>query len=288
MKMFLSMALVALTAAGTTQAAESCDSQCLRKIAATYIRALEENKPQQALLSDSARLVEDGKVVKAGEGFWKKRVKLRSQQLFTDPVKGGVALYGAAEVGGKLNPYYLRLKVAGGKVTESEIYSQDGEEGAGTDNSALLEPDLIYVAPVPPERRSSRADLQRIVRSYLDAISNHDPKGAPFSPRCDRYASGRKFTNNLEVVPVEKGGGSCGSSLLDIKAMPITDARFSVLDESLGIVAVEFIIASRDQTPAYAFNIAEVFKVVDGKIRSIEEFALRGPSPLSSGFEPDR
>jgi len=49
-------------------------------------------------------------------------------------------------------------------------------------------------------------------------------------------------------------------------------------------VVVHFIIPHGERKQPGGTNVAEVFKIVDGKVRSIEEFSFTGAFPPSSGF----
>lgn len=96
-----------------------------------------------------------------------------------------------------------------------------------------------------------------MVESYLDGISHHDGSRVPFNYRCDRYASGAKVTNSPDH-PADRG-----------------------------IVVAMYIIPHGERTPPGATNAGECFKIVDGQIRSIEEFSFGGGWPPDSGYESD-
>ena len=151
--------------------------------------------------------------------------------------------------------------------------------------SGLAEPDTLYDAVVPRERRSSRAQLIAVVNGYLEGISKHDGSIPKFSYRCDRYNAGFRWTNN-PANPPSKGGGTCATALDGLTGQAVVNVRFPVVDVTHGVAVVLFIIPHGERKVQGATNVAEVIKVVDGKIRSIEEFGGGGKYPPSSGF-PD-
>jgi hypothetical protein len=80
------------------------------------------------------------------------------------------------------------------------------------------------------------------------------------------------------------GGGTCQTSMNNLKGQAVVNKRFPVADEALGIAVGLFIIPHGERTPQNSTNVAEVFKIVDSKVRSIEEFSFVGAFPPDSGF----
>jgi hypothetical protein len=111
----------------------------------------------------------------------------------------------------------------------------------------------------------------------------------PFGPRCDRYASGAKFTNNLELVTgpetqEQLGKVTCGSSMINLKGQDTVDSRVPIVDVEKGIAIGFFLIPHKERNPANSTYGTEVFKIVDGRIRSIEELSKGVPLLESVGF----
>jgi len=52
-------------------------------------------------------------------------------------------------------------------------------------------------------------------------------------------------------------------------------------------VVAMFIIPHAERHPPGATNVGELFKIVDGKIRSIEEFSFVAGYPPESGFKDE-
>ncbi len=99
-----------------------------------------------------------------------------------------------------------RIKVGGRKITEIETVINTG---IGADKTSpypggpynydnTLEQEIVFPAPIPVARRSSREDLIKIANGYFESLGMADPGAARFGARCLRYESG-------------SGGGFCGA-----------------------------------------------------------------------------
>lgn len=284
MPVFSRLCAPVLLLLAAAHAAPSAQSLRDGMIAYTYQMTLHEagNLP----LAADSKLVENGFPTDRSKGAWARVTKIRTLDIFPDPITDQVVAYGAADTTTGLTSLFVRLKYVDGKITEQEILSRGGEPGFKQDFSGLLEPDILYDAPVPAARALPRDQLIGVVQKYLDGIGNHDPSQVPFSYRCDRYSAGSKFTNNPQNPP-ERGGGTCGGSISHLKGQSPANRRFVVADPALGVVAAMFIIPHAERTPQGSTHVGEIFKVVDGKIRSIEEFSFVGGFPPDSGF-PDQ
>ena len=282
--------------AGTAQAA-SCGSNCLDNVMQHVLRQMALHQAGDLRYAAGAIIVENATPSDDQHGSWLNIEKIRSGQTFADPATGQVAHYGAVDTRYGLSALFIRLKIADGAIAEQEIFSKGGEPPAPApapaaagaapmakpDYSGLLEPDILYTAEVPADRRENRAALIATVNTYLRGIGQHDGSIPSFSYRCDRYSAGSKFTNN-PAVPAARGGGTCATALNGLKGQMPVNIRTPIVDEKLGIVVGFFIIPHGERKVQGSTNVAEVFKIVDGKIRSIEEFGGAGKYPPTSGF----
>jgi hypothetical protein len=281
---------VVITALGlllNTVAQASCNEKCLGAVLDKYLAQMLKHDPKPLPVAANIIAIENAQPVKLGEGSWKTALGWPvAGQRFADASTGQIVAYTATQLAdSKIGSLFVRLKVVDGRITESELFSKGAYTGEGQETRGLLEPDILYPAAVPEQRRSSREQLLKIVNSYMEGISQHNGELFPASERCDRYQAGRKFTNSANA-PVERGGGTCQGSMTNLQGQIVTNRRFPVLDVERGIAVGLFIIPHAERTPQGATNVAEVFKIVDGKVRSIEEFSFGGGFPPSSGF-PD-
>lgn len=283
-KWTVALAVAALSGSAAAMADGGCNAACLNQVMAQYLQALTRHEPASVKRSADLNARENGHAVALGEGAWQRITALPVPGLtFADPELGQVVYFGAAHYGPELGALFVRLAVKDGRIFESELFTRGGEPGGKDDFSGLLEPDVLYEAPVPEARRSDRKTLTAIIGRYEDGISEHNGSIPPFSYRCDRYSAGLKWTNN-PAVPLEKGGGTCGTSFDGLKGQTVVNRRIAVLDAARGIAVALFIIPHGERATKGSTNVAEVFKIVDGKIRSIEEFAFPGAYPPDSGF----
>jgi len=280
----LGSGLALLIGIGGARAA-SCNQACLSNISQNYLSHLTSHDPAGLPIAAGAITVENAKPTPLTAGAWQAVSRIRSSEIVTDPVTGEALFFGAVDTNSGLGVMFVRLKQVGGKITESEIILND-HPNAFAKPANLLEPDILYDAVVPPERRIGRAQLIAVVDGYLAGISRHDGSQVAFGPRCDRYASGAKVTNSPDH-PASKEGGTCAGSFTHLTGELVLNRRIAVVDEERGLVGVMFIIPHDERTPPASTNVGELFKIVDGKIRSIEEFSFAGGFPSDSGFQSD-
>lgn len=249
----------------------------LRQIADGYLESLLRRNPSSAALATAFRASVNGAVVTpetqpAVDDFL-------ALQMFVDTEQGGVALAGVAVAGGVRRPFALRLKVATERIVEAESILSSTPKGHFADVDQLLKPDVLYDAPVPPERASDREGLKAAADSYWTGLQESDGTIPKFAYRCDRFDNGKKITNNLSILlSPEAAVLTCASGLFATRpARPVSrNRRFPVLDASLG-VAVSFVMVDFNSNPLLGFPgmthyMMGLFKVVDGEIRSLDEF----------------
>lgn len=289
---FATAAAVALAAQAPAAFAKSratapggaCDAACLKRLMGAYLGAIGSDQPAPGLFAQNVVARENNKAVEATSALRNSVTKVRGGQTFADAVTGQAVFQGVLESrGGGLAVMFARIKVVDRKITELEIILNDNPKSPMFAPLDIIQPDIVYSAPVPVDRRSSRAEIKTIVDHYMDAIGLHDASLAPFSPRCDRWASGYKVTNNAKRT-VEEGGGTCGESLEGLKGGKTVERRVVVIDPELGVASALFMIPHPERATPTTTYAAELFKIVDGRIRSIEEVSNAAAFPPNSGF----
>lgn len=270
--------------------AKTCDNACLTGIMHTYLHDMSRHDPAGLPVARDLNARENTRAMPLGEGSWQSVDQVLPGLLFADASTGEVVYAGGSKHDGLIGTLFVRLKVVDGKITESELLTRGGEPTTsgtpvGHSTAGLAEPDILYYAVVPRDRRVSHAQMIDVVKGYLQGITEHNGSIPKFSYRCDRYNAGYRWTNNPDNPP-SRGGGSCGSSLNGLTGRPVVNVRIPIVDVEHGIAVALFIIPHPERRVPGATNIAEVFKIVDGKIRSTEEFGGGGTYPPSSGF-PD-
>jgi len=283
-------------------ASASCDEACMLAITAAYLDALTADQPSNAPLADRVRWTENGRDIAAGDGIWRTGKAWSYRHSFVDPVAGGIGVFGTVEEeGGKRAIVAVRLKVAGRRITESEVMvSREGDFSLF--DTQATEPRAIFGRIVAPEDRSSRAQLKAIAASYFRGISQVDAPVVPFHPDCNRVENGVPTTNSPPRMT-----NSCSGSLGRFPYMrQYRQTRYPVVDTRRGLVlaitAFDMpelhlktivrgrpleISPERNHLPRTMF-LYELFKVEGGKIVQIEAEMRNEPPGTSMGWPPDR
>jgi hypothetical protein len=187
--------------------------------------------------------------------------------------------------------------------------------GAGVNLERLGRPHALFTQEIPPAQRMSRDDLIRTADMYFSGMEKNDGKGVyPFTDDCSRIENGNLTTNapvpagqtrpDPKTATTYSAAWSCReqfeSGLIHF-VWRIRDRRYVAVDRERGLVfAFAFFdhALGRDrtfQTPAgrtvtggppdpWTWQIAEIFRVENGKLRQIEAVLLRAPYGLNSGW----
>jgi hypothetical protein len=287
------LALIAVTwgapvAASTRTTA--CDRACLVGIADAYLAALVAHRPSSTDLARRPRITENAVDEAPGLGLWRSAEATPSRQVFADPSRGQVATFGTVRRDGRLAALMVRLKVVGRRISEAEMLVGGDVDGPYAAASNLLRPDVLYDAPVPVPRGSSRRALVGIADAYFTALERHDGALAPFSERCDRYEAGARVTNSTRMIGAPDGGVfTCAESLEAAKGVKVevNERRFPVVDPDRGLVVViDFLEPRMADGSKRSLYLAAVFKIVDGEIRGLDEINTPVTPGARTGFKP--
>ncbi len=264
---WLAAALVA--AAGALPAAAAvpaaCDRACLTAVMDDYLAHMVRRSPAGLPLARGIVATENAEpTAPGGGGAWNDFTAVRAGQTFTDPPAGQALFSGVLENNrGELTPMDVRLKVRAGEIVESEIVFNTGP-GRFFQPWNMLQPDILYDVEVPAARRLSREQMISLIGQYFGAIASGDASQLPLSVRCDKYYAGARVTNS------EDGVGTCRGSFKGLTMLPVTKPRFPVVDPERGIIVAIFLLAGRSPAERGGYEW-EVFKIIDGQIRSVEE-----------------
>ena len=112
---------------------------------------------------------------------------------------------------------------------------------------------------------------------------HHNPIQTDYDPRCDRYHSGNRVTHNARNGVEESGDVGCYESNLGPKPWgPATEVRIGLIDPERGIVIGYAILYYGDSPRRMQIN--EVFKILDGRIRMVDNIGLMEDGITTSGF----
>ena len=302
----------------TVGRAPACDRACLEGFLDQYLEAMAANDPSRVRLSPHLKLTENGAILTAGDGLWRTATGLGAYRFkFSDPQTHQAGAVAVVLENGVEQLVGLRLKVEDHAVSEAEMIVARKGEGQTLVTDSLKTPLPELLAAVPPERRSSRAELTAIADKYFTAIEQGDGSIVPFDPDGFRIENGVRTCNDPGPV-VSTGGAS--QQFPGLRAMHCADQlstkiftyikeirprRFPVADTERGLVAgmVRFNHPGRPtsvdvpnfgkldylgnpwaRNPTSAF-IYEVFKVEDHRITRVMAVIVKGPYKGATGWE---
>jgi hypothetical protein len=198
-------------------------------------------------------------------------------------------------------------------ISQIEQIVVRNENAAKNVDAMTVRPGLL--ATVPQAERMSRAELIKVSNLYFRGMQQNDGRGEyPFADDCDRLENGGRSTNaptpagekrpDPRTATNYSGQWSCSeqfqSGLIHF-VHRIRDRRFVAVDEERGI-AFSFAFFDHPggetrnfETPdgrkvsagpvqPWTWQLAELFKVQDGKIHEIEAILQRSPYGMNSGW----
>jgi hypothetical protein len=242
-------------------------------------------------------------------------------RLFVDdPQAGSVAFIGTIKEEGRTpnepiaGVIALRLKLQNRQISEVETFVVRNPQTAER-LEKIGAPNHLFLEAVPESQRMSRADLIKTSNMYFSGMQQNDGKGVyPFTDDCNRIENGMQTTN----APLKEGQArpdpaiatnyssawGCKeqfqSGLLHFVTR-IRDRRYVAVDPERGLV-FSFIFFDHSagktrhfETPngraivagptqPWTWELAEMFKVENGKLHQIEAVLDRAPYRMTSGW----
>ena len=277
----VAVSTVTLLTLSTLSFAATCDRNCLLEQAKAFNANMLARTPEKLPLAVNANVRENTKVIALGDSKWLGVTKILSKGVYADPILENVIEHVAAETaGGKVVYIGTRLKLSDGKIKEVEINFDDGPK---VNVKNLVPYDPIFNTIVPTEERSTREELTRIITSYFKGLTDHNPIQADYDPRCDRYHSGNRVTHNAQNGVEQSGDVGCYESNLGPKPWgPATEVRIGLVDPERGIVIGYAILHYGNSERRMQIN--EVFKILNGRVRMVDNIGLMEEGITTSGF----
>ena len=279
---------------------------------------MQAHKATDALFTKDTKFTEDGiRLPLGGEGLWFGMSGRGTYRFFVPDVEAQqVAFIGTVKedlrTGGKgegnLVAIALRLKVVNGKISEAEqiILRPDNTSSVGGGRAGAApaapprpgapeniekmgKPHPVYFETIPEAKRMTRDQYIKVANYYFSGLAPNDgtPTAAngffPFTDDCVRFENGTITTaRDKDGQPVL---GACKKQFeTGLKGIVdrVRDRRFVAVDRERGIVfAFGFFDHYRIN---WTWQIAELFKIEDGKIRRIEAAFHRAPFGINSGW----
>lgn len=308
-------AVLALATSVAGAAEPACNRECLAGVMNAYLQALVKHDAASLPVTRNVKYTENGVRITMGDGLWQTAAALPTYRLdIVDDEAGQVGLLGRINENGNHNWFGVRLKVEPDrKVSEIEtlisrsISGPGGPPGGANRPAAPAEPHPLMAQPIPEGKRLSRAELASISDTYFTGLDTEESgRNVPFSPECQRRENGTVLANNPDAPKGSMQWMDCKSQFdtgFSVIVTDIRERRFEVVDRTTGL-AFGWGYFDHNGTPAkmsrtldhelvdvaptfrqpFSFYIAEVFKVVDGKIRQIEAVLTPVPYQMESGW----
>lgn len=239
------------------------------------------------------------------DGLWNTITALGPYDLrFADEETGQVALFTCVEETNAVSPAAFRLEVKDGAIAGVEaLIARNADEGFPFLGQSF-EPKPVMEAGVPPERRSSRANMIALADGYFATLERNDGTiRTRFHPDCNRVENGVQTTNNPDFpVPVARMaceeqfrlGNYCYDDRLRGRRFPLVDTERGIVlahgfIDHCGIIGdYELTDGTKVSSPIrrpHSYYLAEAFKIADGAIEQIEAVFLTVPYNMPSPWE---
>lgn len=284
-------------------ASSSCDRQCLYGYLDQYLKALAAHKPAGLPLAANYKFSENDVFLKVGDGLWNTITAMGTGGVqFADVPDGEVGYLNVVQESKTNSPYAMRMKIAGGKITEIETVVARP--------SGLIGPPALdhfakrgwFQGMLPENERSPRAKMIQLVNGYLDTLQrNNGTIHTTFDPDCNREENAMQSTNNptYHIFPVTnlgcEGQFKTGYFYYDDRArsrgFPLVDTERGLilarvfLDHSGNVSTYKLTdgrqLTSPFRTPS-SLCILELFKIRSGKIFQIEATMAAVPYNMPS------
>ena len=306
---------LALGVSATQAEAADCnhDRACLAKVLDSYIAAVVSHDPAKLPVRRNVRYSENGVRLNLGDGLWQTASAAPTYRLdIIDEEAGQVGLLGRISENGNNNWFAVRLKVElDGKVSQIETLLNRSTAGAPPVGAPRpqgnTEPAPLMSQEIPVAQRASRAQLAAAGDAYFTGMADEDSSAhVPFDPKCQRRENGTVTANNPDAPRDSMQWLDCKSQYdtgFSVIVTNIRERRFEVVDRTKGLAFgwgyfdhdgthAKF-TRTLDHAPAdvpgtfrqpISFYIAEVFKVMDGRIRQIEAVLTTVPFRMESGW----
>lgn len=302
----LSVLLLISAHSVATPAEAKCDRDCVVAKVHAYVSALVAHRPDQIELAETVRCTENGTEIEPGEGLWQTITAQGGyQQVIVDSGLESAVFFGAFEEGESRLLLAIRFRFRNDELVEVEhLSSRPDARNRLILRHRLTEPNAVFEKVLSPSQRSTREQLIAAANAYFDGIANSTDEGVPMHRECQRRENGVLLLRNPrpETEPCPIGFHRFNY------ITAVRDRRVAAVDEERGLVLVWAFFdvpgnielapgrlgpsdVGADGEPRLdsrriprSLYIAELFRVVGGKIRDIEAIMFNLDLDATSGW----
>ncbi len=292
--------------------AAACDYACLTGFIDQYLAALVAHDPTALPVATGVKFTENTMQMNLGDALWGTISGMGTYKIyFADPEAGQVGFEGTIRENGTPAILVIRLKVVNRKITEVETIVRRGAEPAEA-LEKFGQPNPVWLHPLAASERSSRQEMLKIANQYFEGIVHLSGDSVPFDDKCNRILDGIQDTNNPgynegwghgDFNPAAMGCRENMNTKIWAYIKAVDPRRFMIVDEKIGIVFGFFMFnhpgtvleadvpgVGKIPMPPSAkrpFNVevAEFFKIQNGKIRQVEGVQLALPYKTPTGWD---
>jgi hypothetical protein len=270
-----------------------------------YLDALVARDPGRLPLAPQARYTENGIALELGDGMWGPAVELGGYKFyFADPRAGQAGFFGSLLEHSHPAMLGLRLKVVDRRISEMEAFIIRSTARGTFSAIDKLQVTPLMVRALTPAQRRPREELIRVANSYFEGLVNGTDAATPFTDDCMRIENGMVTASNPDTDNA-MWKMTCRQQFAAGLTKVITgveERRFPIVDEERGLVyaMVRFDHHGRNRsivwndgsvhqvnTPfdePFSFQIGELFRIEDGRIRHIEALVFPVPYKMPTGW----
>lgn len=270
-----------------------CDRACLEGAALSYVAALNSKDTSAAPFSDDIRFTENSVEMPIGDGLWGsiRSAKPGDGMMAVDPEMGNIAWFGHAYENDHLIFLAIRLHVEKGEITEAETVVSRVSGMPLIFGSGKEPHHPAWKQALTPEQSRPRARMRAVADSYFNTVEYNDGQVfAHFTDDCSRLENGISTTapsedssNSSSVATGCENQFKLGIYRINKQ---LRERRFPIIDVERGIVVAMNFFDHANYFDEYlltdgrtmktllkwpnSLSIMEAFKIVDGKIMTIE------------------
>lgn len=277
-----------------------------------YLQAMVQRDPTRLSLAPGFRLTENGQTLQIGDGLWATADRLgQYQQRVLDPQSSQAGFVGVIGENGKQALLALRLRLTDAGLAEAEMIVSREDILFYRDGPASLEamgaPLPVWTHRLAMQERSTREEMVGVAEAYFATLERNDgTRTAPFAPGCRRMDNGVYATQNAtfdkpgEPAFYALGPGEQLALGYFVFVTEIRERRCPVIDEEYGVVfSLPFLdhagtlhearltdgrVVPIGVRQPFTWQIAELFKIVRGRIAQIEVVLNRAPYRMPSSW----
>jgi hypothetical protein len=304
---------------GAPPAPGPCDRACLEGFINQYLDALVAHNAFGLPLAQKVKFSENDQLLDLGDGLWNVTTDIGSYKLYvSDPQSGQVGFFGTVRENDRPTALAIRLKIDNRKISEIEtlVYRGGGGPPPGgrggrgeakgppspppppTGAAALeaMKVDPIFQENGPANQRVSRDELVKLSNTYFDAIEQGNAPASAFDPQCARVENGAQRAMGC-AEELNSKTLSYIQTVYPRRPVVVDEERQLVFGffmfqqpgdllfvESPGRGTVKFPDSATQ--PGFT-EVAQLFKIKDGKIRKTESLTVGVPYGTPNPFFND-